>query len=150
MMYNSTRLLHGLPCVIMLTFLLCQANLYSKTTVFADRVFHNGHTDIPANTMDGNLSTKAGAGLIKGPGNYDSYPESVFSSPLQANTISPVKADTDDLLNVLFGGCADKHLAALAEAFISDSQEFTVAAGNDNTVVLSGNSTNSIYKPYVL
>jgi len=119
----------------------------AQTRVYANSatVSNASHVDNPANAYDGNLTTfanvKANAGLAAGLGAYNGYIELQFPSTLPANTTSYVKIETqDDLLNALLGGNLGGLLADVLGVVLTGSQEFTVQAKNNTTIVLQGDS----------
>ncbi len=116
----------------------------AQTRVYASSAT-SFQADNVAQSYDQNMTTaaqvRASSGIAVGIGQYSGYVELQYPSLLPANTTSYVKITTeDDLLPSLLGGNLGGLLADVLGAVLIGNQEFTVAAKNNSTVVLSGDS----------
>lgn len=124
--------------------------MQAQTRVYANSatVSNSAHIDNATNAYDSNLTTfanvRANSGVALGLGAYNGYIELQFPSTLPANTTSYVKIETeDDLLNSLLGGSLGELLADVLGVVLTGSQEFTVQAKNNTTIVLQGDSQDA-------
>lgn len=113
--------------------------------IYANTISSQDHVDLPANAVDGNLTSRAriraSSGILVGIGAYSGHLELQYPGLVPANTTSFVKINTDDdLLPSLLGGSLGGLLSEVVGTLLIGNQEFTVQAKNDNTVVLSGES----------
>jgi hypothetical protein len=133
-------------CFMAFLALLLSYNSVAQTKVYATAIAAQNEVETPANSYDGNLSTrarvKASSGVVAGIGAYSGYLELQFATTLPANTTTYVKIATDDnLLPYLLGGTLGTLLANIGGALLIGNQEFTVEARNTGgTVVLDGDS----------
>jgi gliding motility-associated-like protein/uncharacterized repeat protein (TIGR01451 family) len=142
-------------CAVIIGSLFFQLNLQAQSVpIYATTISSQSNTDLSANAIDGNLSTKASvrasSGILVGIGAYSGHLELQFPSTLPANTTSFVKIQTDDnLLPSLLGGSLGGLLSDVVGTVLIGNQEFTVEAKNGATPVLEGNSqiTNDFAVP---
>ncbi len=132
--------------LLFILYLIFYQGVYAQSVpAFATTISSQSNVDFPANSIDGNLTTrarvKASSGIALGIGAYSGHLEIQFPSTLQANTTSYVKIQTDDnLLPALLGGSLGGLLSNVLGGVLIGNQEFTVQAKNGNSVVLEGNS----------
>jgi len=147
MSFTTTPKIKKTSILLSAFFLLLFTQYFFAQSVptYATLISNQAHVNLPANSIDENLVTKAevmaNTGALLGIGAYSGFLELEFPSTLPANTTSYVKIDTEDnLLPALLGGSLGGLLSDVLGGVLIGNQEFTVQAKNGNTVVLEGNS----------
>ena len=120
----------------------------AQTYEFADVISSEQEVDLSANAVDENLltaaSVRASSGLLLGAGAYSGHIELEFPTPLNPNTTSYLRLDTEeDLLPYLLGDSLGGLLSDIAGILLIGNQEFTATIKNGNTTVLEELSNDS-------
>ncbi len=127
-------------------FILLCFKLNAQDRTFATTIIDQDYVTNPNQAINGNLENYAEVRANSGTliiGAYDGTLKVGFNGELPANTTSYIKIKTqDDLLPSLLGGSLGNLLSDLLGSILIGNQEFTVAAYNDNTKVLSAVSSD--------
>ncbi len=127
-------------------FMLLCFKLNAQDRTFATTIIDQDYVTNPNQAINGNLENYAEVRANSGTliiGAYDGTLKVGFNGELPANTTSYIKIKTqDDLLPTLLGGSLGNLLSDVLGSVLIGNQEFTVAAYNDNTKVLSAVSSD--------
>jgi len=133
---------------LLILFFLSLQSVISQNRTYATLVASESNVDSAINSTDQDLNTsaivRASSGLALGLGAYAGHLELRYAVPLQANTTSYIKIDSEDeLLPFLLGGNLGNLLANLGGTVLLGNQEFTVEAKNGATTILQANTNNA-------
>ncbi|QXP55227.1 gliding motility-associated C-terminal domain-containing protein [Cellulophaga sp. HaHa_2_95] len=133
---------------LLILFFLSLQSVISQNRTYATVVASESNVDSAINSTDQDLNTsaivRASSGLALGLGAYAGHLELRYAVPLQANTTSYIKIDSEDeLLPFLLGGNLGNLLANLGGTVLLGNQEFTVEAKNGATTILQANTNNA-------
>ncbi|MEW2920938.1 gliding motility-associated C-terminal domain-containing protein [Muricauda sp. ANG21] len=132
-------------CLLFVIVLVSFQSLVVGQT-FATTISSESEVDVSSNAIDGDLGTsadvRASTGILAGIGAYSGHLELEFSTPLNPNTTSYVKLDTEqDLLPYLLGGSLGSLLSDIGGVVLIGNQEFTVTAKNNDANILEESSS---------